>query len=67
VARDPAAAPYTVEPATAPPACAYAPRCPYATARCAAELPLLRPVGAVQAACHHAEQVAADAAAPREA
>jgi oligopeptide/dipeptide ABC transporter ATP-binding protein len=38
-------------------ACAFAPRCPRAEARCRAERPALRPVGAGAAACHFAEQV----------
>ena len=58
-AADPSDAPGGAAPA----ACAYAPRCPYATRRCAVETPLLRPVGASQAACHHAERVAAGEAA----
>ena len=46
---------------SSPPGCAYAPRCPWATGRCSIETPPLRPVGAVRAACHHAEQVLHDA------
>ena len=39
-------------------ACAYAPRCPLASAVCAREVPVLREVGAGQrVACHHAEAV----------
>ncbi|MDP2304807.1 MAG: ABC transporter ATP-binding protein [Pseudomonadota bacterium] len=37
------------------PGCRYAPRCPFAAARCSAEVPLLHPVGAGwRAACHAA-------------
>ncbi|MCF2526079.1 oligopeptide/dipeptide ABC transporter ATP-binding protein [Yinghuangia soli] len=38
-----------------PPGCAYHPRCPLATAVCTAEVPELRRIGAVDAACHHAD------------
>ena len=39
-------------------ACAFAPRCAFASDRCRAELPLLRAIGpAHRAACHHAEAV----------
>lgn len=38
--------------------CAFEPRCPYAQARCTAEKPLLRDLGAGRrAACHFAEEV----------
>ncbi|MGN0971888.1 MAG: ABC transporter ATP-binding protein [Aristaeellaceae bacterium] len=37
-----------------PPGCPFAPRCPYATARCREEKPVLRDVGGRQVACHHA-------------
>ncbi|MDC6166893.1 ABC transporter ATP-binding protein [Paucibacter sp. XJ19-41] len=38
--------------------CDFAPRCPHASPRCAAEPPLLRELGAGQrAACHHAEKI----------
>ncbi len=41
-----------------PSGCRFHPRCPLATARCAAEEPALRDVGAGQAvACHHADAV----------
>ncbi len=50
-------------PHEAPPACPYAPRCAWATARCIVEAPALRPVGAAQVACHHAERAAAARAA----
>jgi peptide/nickel transport system ATP-binding protein len=58
-AAKPAAAATTIPPRSphSPPACAYAPRCPHASERCAVETPLLRPVGAAWAACHHAERV----------
>ena len=42
-----------------PPAgCVFASRCPHATDMCVAERPALRPFGAVQVACHHAEAIA---------
>ena len=37
-----------------PPGCPFAPRCPYATARCREEKPALRDVGGRKVACHHA-------------
>jgi peptide/nickel transport system ATP-binding protein len=38
--------------------CAFAPRCPYAVARCRVETPALRPIGdAHVVACHEAERV----------
>jgi dipeptide transport system ATP-binding protein len=41
-----------------PPAgCVFASRCPHATDVCVAERPVLRQVGGVQAACHHAETI----------
>ena len=58
----PGVPPAAASSATPTPACAYAPRCPWATARCIVETPLLRPVGAVRAACHHAEQVVQEGA-----
>ena len=36
-----------------PEGCRFHPRCPRATARCRAEVPVLRGVGGGQAACHH--------------
>ncbi|MCB9960122.1 MAG: dipeptide ABC transporter ATP-binding protein [Rhodospirillaceae bacterium] len=41
-----------------PTGCAFHTRCAFATERCRAERPLLRPVGGRQVACHHAETVA---------
>jgi peptide/nickel transport system ATP-binding protein len=38
-----------------PPGCAFHPRCPYATARCAAEPPALRVIAGRQVRCHYAE------------
>ena len=46
-------------PINVPPGCAFASRCPYATARCTAERPELRAVSAHQVACHHAETLPA--------
>jgi dipeptide transport system ATP-binding protein len=41
-----------------PPAgCVFASRCPHATDLCVAERPLLREVGGIQVACHHAETI----------
>src|SRR5262245_45429678 len=44
-------------PSTPPPGCPFHPRCfhPLKSDRCRSELPLLRPVGGTQAACHYAE------------
>ena len=44
--------------------CAFRSRCPLATEICARERPVLRPVGAQLTACHHAEELDADAACP---
>lgn len=45
-------------PLNPPSGCAFHKRCPYATARCQEELPLLRPLDGREVACHHAEQLA---------
>jgi peptide/nickel transport system ATP-binding protein len=45
------------DPADLPAGCAFAPRCRFAVARCLAERPALRPVGAQQTACHRAEEL----------
>ncbi len=47
-------------PLNPPPGCAFASRCPHATARCTAERPDLRMVGDAMVACHHAETIAAE-------
>ena len=48
----------TANPANPPSGCHFHPRCPYATDRCAAELPALREVRPGQlAACHYAEDL----------
>ena len=39
-----------------PKGCAFHPRCPFASARCRSELPLLRSAGAGLAACHAVEE-----------
>jgi dipeptide transport system ATP-binding protein len=41
-----------------PSGCAFHQRCPHAIARCAAEVPALRVLGAQQVACHRAEELA---------
>ncbi len=51
------------DPANAPPGCRYHPRCLFATERCRVEVPALRPVGASEVACHHAEHIDLNAAA----
>ncbi|MGY4492427.1 peptide ABC transporter ATP-binding protein [Pseudomonas sp. TE3610] len=43
-------------PLNPPPGCAFHKRCPYATERCASEVPELRQVDTRQVACHYAEQ-----------
>jgi dipeptide transport system ATP-binding protein len=40
-----------------PPGCAFASRCPHATAQCTAERPEARAVGGHLVACHHAETI----------
>jgi dipeptide transport system ATP-binding protein len=50
-------------PLNPPSGCTFHKRCPYATARCAAEVPPLRPVGAGEVACHYAEEIAASGTA----
>jgi oligopeptide/dipeptide ABC transporter ATP-binding protein len=46
--------------AAPPAACPFAPRCEWAVARCAEELPALRPAGPLaRAACHRADEVRA--------
>ena len=40
-----------------PPGCAFHPRCRYATAICAVQRPLLRPLAGRLVACHHAEVI----------
>lgn len=46
-------------PLNPPPGCAFHKRCPYATEKCAAEVPAFRPVGTRKVACHYAEQFVA--------
>jgi oligopeptide/dipeptide ABC transporter ATP-binding protein len=54
-----------VDPAHQPPGCAYAPRCPLASARCVAEDPALADDGAGRrVACWHAGETAADLDVP---
>jgi oligopeptide transport system ATP-binding protein len=46
-----------------PPGCSFNPRCGFATEECRSLLPLLEPFAAQRAAaCHHKEEVLADAA-----
>ena len=45
-------------PLNPPSGCTFHKRCPYATERCAAEVPLLRPVDGTDVACHWAEDIA---------
>lgn len=44
-------------PLSPPSGCAFHQRCPYASERCAVELPALRLLDARQVACHHAELI----------
>nr|WP_295835051.1 peptide ABC transporter ATP-binding protein [uncultured Azospirillum sp.] len=44
-------------PLNPPPGCAFHKRCPFATDRCAAEVPALRPVDERLVACHYAEEM----------
>ncbi len=44
------------DPTDPPPGCAYNPRCPLVEARCRAERPALRAVGAGRVACHAVEE-----------
>ena len=44
-------------PLAPPPGCSFHKRCPYATARCAEEVPELRTLGGREVACHHAETI----------
>jgi dipeptide transport system ATP-binding protein len=50
-------------PLAPPPGCAFHPRCPFAVARCATEVPLMRQAGATWVACHRAEELPRFAAA----
>jgi len=45
-------------PLNPPPGCAFASRCPYATSRCTAERPELRPFAGHTVACHNLETIA---------
>jgi peptide/nickel transport system ATP-binding protein len=55
-----AAADADAAPAPGAPGCAYRSRCPFASARCAAQTPALHAVGdAHRVACHHADAVVA--------
>ncbi len=44
-------------PLAPPPGCSFHKRCPYATARCAEEVPELRSLASREVACHHAETI----------
>lgn len=52
-------------PSAPPSGCVFRTRCPYAIARCAAEIPPLRPFAGGEVACHRAEEIAAGAAPAR--
>lgn len=45
------------DPLNPQPGCVYRSRCPYATERCAVEMPLPRPAGTRQVACHNLERI----------
>ena len=44
-------------PSNPPSGCAFHPRCPFATETCKINVPLLRSIGGVSVACHHAEKI----------
>ncbi|MEW6704848.1 MAG: peptide ABC transporter ATP-binding protein [Pseudomonadota bacterium] len=46
-------------PLNPPSGCTFHKRCPYATERCSAEVPALRPVAGAEVACHYAEEIMA--------
>jgi dipeptide transport system ATP-binding protein len=48
-------------PLNPPPGCAFASRCPHATARCIAERPTPRSFGGHSVACHNLEAISATA------
>ncbi len=50
-------------PLNPPPGCAFATRCPYATALCTEAAPELRPLDGHLVACHHAEAIGMELAA----
>ena len=45
------------DPSNLPTGCSFAPRCPYATDKCRAEEPELRPLNGHTVSCHHAESI----------
>jgi dipeptide transport system ATP-binding protein len=51
-------------PLSPPSGCAFHQRCPFAIARCTLERPAMRPVAGVTVACHRAEEILAEPAAP---
>jgi oligopeptide/dipeptide ABC transporter ATP-binding protein len=58
--RDQASAPAgeVADPANPPPGCAFHPRCPYAEARCRAELPILKEIAPAHwSACHRSAEL----------
>ena len=58
--RDQASAPAgeVADPANPPPGCAFHPRCPYAEARCRAELPILKEIAPAHwSACHRTAEL----------
>jgi dipeptide transport system ATP-binding protein len=48
-------------PLNPPSGCTFHRRCPYATERCSADVPALRPVAGTEVACHYAEDIMAGA------
>lgn len=52
------------DPANLPPGCAFAPRCPRASALCQTNRPLLRDDGGTRIACHHPAPASAPQKAP---
>ena len=51
-------------PLNPPSGCTFHKRCPYATEKCAVDVPALRPVDGTEVACHYAEDIASGMKAP---